>query len=86
MISTIITDIEGTTSAISFVHEVLFPYANKNLEAFVLQHKAETDVQAQLQEAAKIAQLSPPDSEGNTQEIIKQLLQWIADDQKGNTF
>ena len=34
-IKAIVTDIEGTTSSISFVHEVLFPYAAKNLESFV---------------------------------------------------
>lgn len=34
-IRAIVTDIEGTTSSISFVHEVLFPYASANLEKFV---------------------------------------------------
>jgi enolase-phosphatase E1 len=31
----IITDIEGTTTPIAFVHRVLFPYARERLEAFV---------------------------------------------------
>lgn len=31
----IVTDIEGTTSSIAFVHEVLFPYARAHLPAFV---------------------------------------------------
>jgi enolase-phosphatase E1 len=35
IIKAIVTDIEGTTSSISFVHEVLFPYAAENLESFV---------------------------------------------------
>lgn len=35
MIRAIVTDIEGTTSDIRFVHDVLFPYARKRLAAFV---------------------------------------------------
>ena len=31
MIKAIVTDIEGTTSSIRFVHEVLFPYARENI-------------------------------------------------------
>ena len=31
----ILTDIEGTTSSISFVREVLFPYARAALPGFV---------------------------------------------------
>jgi len=37
----ILTDIEGTTSAIAFVHEVLFPFSRGRLEAFVAEHPAE---------------------------------------------
>ena len=35
MIRAIVTDIEGTTSDIRFVHEVLFPYARTHLAEFV---------------------------------------------------
>ena len=35
MIKAIVTDIEGTTSSISFVHDVLFPYARKHIAEFV---------------------------------------------------
>jgi methionine salvage enolase-phosphatase E1 len=34
-IKAILTDIEGTTSAVSFVFDVLFPYAAKHLPDFV---------------------------------------------------
>jgi len=41
----IITDIEGTTTPIAFVHRVLFPYARARLEAFVASgHAALADV------------------------------------------
>ncbi len=44
MINTILTDIEGTTSSIHFVHEVLFPYAAKNLPEFVRNNHAKPEV------------------------------------------
>jgi enolase-phosphatase E1 len=34
----IVTDIEGTTSSIAFVHEVLFPYARERLADYVAAH------------------------------------------------
>ena len=38
MILSVITDIEGTTTSISFVHRVLFPYARERLAAFLATH------------------------------------------------
>lgn len=38
MIKYILTDIEGTTTSIAFVHDVLFPYFIKNFESFALKH------------------------------------------------
>ncbi len=35
MIKYILTDIEGTTTDIAFVHQILFPYAAQNLAGFV---------------------------------------------------
>ncbi|WP_326490615.1 hypothetical protein [Sphingobium sufflavum] len=37
----IVTDIEGTTSSIAFVHEVLFPYSRERLADFVAGHPRE---------------------------------------------
>lgn len=34
-IKAIVTDIEGTTGSIDFVHQVLFPYAAKHLPDFI---------------------------------------------------
>ena len=39
MIRAIVTDIEGTTSDIRFVHSVLFPFARERLAAFVALHQ-----------------------------------------------
>lgn len=40
----ILTDIEGTTSSISFVKDVLFPYARRELPRFASEHGHEPDV------------------------------------------
>ncbi|WP_369601259.1 acireductone synthase [Hahella sp. SMD15-11] len=78
MIQAIVTDIEGTTSAISFVHEVLFPYAAAHLPDFVRQHAQEPAVREQLDATAAEAGLDPADTEA----LIGQLLQWIREDRK----
>ncbi len=50
----ILLDIEGTTSSISFVHEVLFPYARTHLVSF-LQSNASPDCGAACEQIAKEA-------------------------------
>jgi enolase-phosphatase E1 len=44
----ILTDIEGTTSSIAFVHEVLFPYSRARLADYVAAHAADPGVAAIL--------------------------------------
>lgn len=46
----ILTDIEGTTSSIAFVHEVLFPYSRARLADYVSQHADDPAVAAILGE------------------------------------
>ena len=46
----ILTDIEGTTTAIAFVHRSLFPYAAEALPAFLARHAARADVAAILRD------------------------------------
>lgn len=43
MIRAIVTDIEGTTSSISFVTETLFPHARRHLRAYLADHPEEAD-------------------------------------------
>ena len=47
-IKAILTDIEGTTSAVSFVFDVLFPYAAQHLPAFIREHAEDPEVAMQL--------------------------------------
>jgi enolase-phosphatase E1 len=77
-ISAVVTDIEGTTSSIAFVHEVLFPYASKMLPAFVRQHAQDANV-AELIAATR--QEAGEDS-ADTESVIDILLQWIREDRK----
>jgi len=81
-IRAIVTDIEGTTSSIDFVRDVLFPYARKRLPAFVETHGDKPDVQHWLHEAASEAGLV----EASRQEIIELLLQWIDADRKSTAL
>lgn len=81
-IRAIVTDIEGTTSSISFVRDVLFPYAHKRLPAFVETHGDRPEVQHWLHEAAKEAELI----EASRQDIIELLLQWMDEDRKSTAL
>lgn len=77
-IEAIVTDIEGTTSSIAFVHEVLFPYARENLPGFVAAHGAEPAVRAEL-DAAKREAGDPAMSD---EAVVAVLRGWIAEDRK----
>ncbi len=81
-IRAIVTDIEGTTSSIDFVHDVLFPFARKRLPAFVETHGDRPDVQHWLHEAAREAGMI----EAGRQELVELLLQWIRQDRKSTAL
>lgn len=74
----ILTDIEGTTSSLSFVRDVLFPYSKKRLPAFIETRGEEPEVRHWLQEAAKEAGYIHV----NKDEIVKILQGWINEDYK----
>lgn len=77
MIEAVLTDIEGTTSSISFVHDVLFPYAREHLPDYVREHRDDPHVSDIL---------SAVDREtGRTlsiEEAIARLVGWIDEDRK----
>jgi enolase-phosphatase E1 len=77
VIRAIVTDIEGTTSSLAFVKDVLFPYARARLAEFVRAHAAEPAVRAELDAVRRLVR---PDL-GDTQ-AIEQLLAWSDADQK----
>lgn len=77
MIKAIVTDIEGTTSSLSFVKDVLFPYAYQHLPNFVRAHQADPAVQVLLDQVRTIV-----NADLDTEAVISQLLAWIDQDQK----
>jgi len=82
MIRAILTDIEGTTSSISFVKETLFPYARRRLPAFIETHADDTTVRHWLHEAAKEAGIVSAEKN----EIIALLQRWIDEDRKSTAL
>ncbi|MGH8107760.1 MAG: acireductone synthase [Arenimonas sp.] len=75
---TILTDIEGTTSSISFVKEVLFPYARRELPNFVRKHAHDAKVRYWLDQV----QLELGSEIFNDEHLIETLLNWIDTDRK----
>lgn len=77
MIRAIVTDIEGTTSSLSFVKEVLFPYARQRIGAFVRAQAAQPAVRTQLDAvSAAIGRTLTDDA------AVAQLVRWIDEDRK----
>jgi enolase-phosphatase E1 len=80
-------DIEGTTTPISFVYDVLFPYARQRLEPFLRKHWDEEATQADLgalreenrQDAAHGAPPIYDASEGTVLEHTVAYLDWLMD-------
>ncbi|WP_367155813.1 acireductone synthase [Methylomonas sp. HYX-M1] len=77
MIEAIVTDIEGTTSSLSFVKDVLFPYARAKIPAYLQQHADQPEVRQVLKEVDQIAGESL-DLSRQTQQFIA----WMDQDQK----
>lgn len=74
----ILTDIEGTTSSIDFVKDVLFPYARERIGDFVRAHADDPAVREQLRAAARDAGI-----DGASDEVVVELLRgWIDEDRK----
>jgi enolase-phosphatase E1 len=77
-INAILTDIEGTTSAVSFVFDVLFPYAAAHLPDFVREHAGEAAVAGQLDAVRS----ESGEAQADVERCIAILLQWLAEDRK----
>jgi len=77
MIRAILTDIEGTTSSLRFVHDVLFPYARAHMADFVRCNAEDPRVVPYLNDVRLLAG-EDLDLDG----IIAQLIAWIDADEK----
>lgn len=74
----VVTDIEGTTSSIAFVRDVLFPYARTHLQRFIDAHRHEATVQHWLDATAREVGID----DSNSQRVTDTLLRWIDEDRK----
>jgi len=76
-IKAIVTDIEGTTSSLSFVKDVLFPYARAHMGEFIRQNIDNPTVTVLLDDVRKEV-----GEQLNVDEVIHILEQWIDTDKK----
>lgn len=77
MIQAVVTDVEGTTSSLAFVKEVLFPYARAHLAGYIARHREDPRVAREL-----AAIRSQAGSDLSEERLIAILLQWIDEDRK----
>ncbi|MGQ0697942.1 MAG: acireductone synthase [Panacagrimonas sp.] len=76
-IRAVVTDIEGTTSSIDFVHQTLFPYAKQRLRGYLRAHAGDTEVQHLIDDVEAIVH-----AELSLDGAADVLEQWIAEDRK----
>ena len=75
-INAIVTDVEGTTSSLSFVKDILFPYAAERIADYVRENKDRlTSIMDEVRDIERNYELTSED-------IIDLLLRWAAEDQK----
>lgn len=75
-VKAVVTDIEGTTSDIYFVHRVLFPYSKEHLPEFVRVHWDDSDIKPYLRQIAEAA------GGESQQQVLEQLFDWVDRDVK----
>lgn len=78
MIRAVLTDIEGTTSSIAFVKDVLFPYASRAMADFLAAQGGEPRVARLLNEVRGIGDCP----QASRDDLVILLLRWIAEDRK----
>jgi enolase-phosphatase E1 len=88
-IKVILLDIEGTTTPIDFVYQVLFPYARTHLQAYLAAHWDEAQTErAQLQtEHANDTQqgLHPPALDSAQPDSVIAYLHWLMEQDRKST-
>lgn len=91
----VLLDIEGTTTPIDFVHNVLFPYARARMQNYLTEHQSSTNVQADIagliaEHAADVARrLAPPPLDALLSEAqlgpLVAYAQWLMDQDRKST-
>jgi enolase-phosphatase E1 len=75
----VVVDIEGTTSTMAFVHEVLFPYAEEHMDAYVAAHRTDPQVAQAMFDAAREADEDPGVDDAT---VLAHLHAWMKQDRK----
>lgn len=85
----ILLDIEGTTTPIDFVYQVLFPYARKHLQSYLSRHWNEVESereQLQAEHRNDLQQgLQPPTMDIAQPESVVAYLHWLMDRDRKST-
>jgi enolase-phosphatase E1 len=94
-VSVLLLDLEGTTTPINFVYKILYPYARKHVNQYLEEHRASTEVQADvrdlLQENADDVRrgLDPPLLNGPAEQVsldeVFAYVQWLMDRDRKTT-
>lgn len=83
-IRVVLLDIEGTTTPIAFVHDVLFPFARTRVRAFLESHGEEAEVRRArdllvAEHAEDLARDTPPFAPPRTNDAIVAYVEWLMD-------
>ena len=77
----ILTDIEGTTTSVSFVYDVLFPYFRENIEK-VRKMVDLPEIQVIFKETIRLASETENKTITSNDEVIDTLIRWSKEDKK----
>lgn len=77
MIKAIVTDIEGTTTSLAFVKDVLFPYARQHMAQFIKENAHNEQIRAHLNAVS-----NEVGKKLNDEDLTQLLINWIDQDKK----
>ena len=78
----ILMDVEGTTTAKSFVYDTLFPYAKEEMKNFLFVNRDNSAVIAELDSMAIMLGFKSFGPEFNLEKALPILIQWMDEDKK----
>lgn len=81
---TFLCDIEGTTTSVTFAHEVLFPISYDKMEQFILAHWNDLLMKKELESLKNdlAADQEKNESSIEPEEVVRMLREWILQDRK----
>jgi enolase-phosphatase E1 len=92
---TVLLDVEGTTTPVEFVHEVLFPFAHRHVREFIRRQRPSEEVLACLSELKEERHadvengLTPPEWQEGSDELLAEsvaaYVYWLMDEDRKST-